>query len=105
MSKQSINAAIRKAKIRDDYTCLVCGRGHSTRHTVNGSHLLPRRNPFKLSRPDDPDQIMTLCWKCDQGKGGYDTIHSVDGKIKWLIAKGIRVKIFLERLKKITGRD
>lgn len=57
----SIEAAIRKAKKRDRYKCIICGRGHETGNTVDGSHLFVRNCSYPRYHADDPDHIFTAC--------------------------------------------
>ena len=68
-----IRAAIRDAKLRDQWRCRRCGR---IEHLC-GSHVAPRN----VQTPDDPAGIVTLCAYCDRE---FDAIHDLPARAEWL---------------------
>jgi hypothetical protein len=52
---------------RDGYRCRICGAAASDGPHVklNVDHIIPKIN----GGTDDPDNLWTLCWQCNIGKG------------------------------------
>lgn len=56
---KEIEAAILKAKQRDEYKCRKCGLENKSNH---GAHLIGRNVPYKKNDPTNPKYIITLCF-------------------------------------------
>jgi hypothetical protein len=53
---------------RDKWTCRSCGRSAKDGVTLHVDHIVPR----SLGGADDPDNLQTLCRKCNIGKSNRD---------------------------------
>lgn len=58
-----------KAKDRDNWTCLHCGRSKEQGYQMHGSHIYPEG--VYLSMSAEVDNILTLCAKCHVGGGAW----------------------------------
>ncbi len=92
-------AAIVTAKRRDNFRCVVCGRGHEHGIQVDGAHLLPRNNPDPANDPTNPNYIMTMC---REHHLQYDYIKLDASRITWLSRHGLHE--YAERLKSMIQR-
>src|SRR3990167_7895746 len=63
--KKCVAWAKTKAKERDGWKCLHCGRTKEQGWQMHGSHILPEGTYISMSA--DPENILTLCAKCHTG--------------------------------------
>ena len=90
-----IHSAMNMAKVRDGYTCKVCGRAKIDGHVIIGSHLFPRN----VQDPADSKLIVSLCFWCDKQ---FDSIHNLRKRAQWLRDHGLSK--FADRMAKLDGR-
>ena len=81
------DAAMFRAKQRDDWKCVVCGQGREQDVPVEGAHLLVRRFPFPRWRQDNEEFIPTLCTPHHRE---YDKDHDPIKKAAWWFEKGLK---------------
>jgi hypothetical protein len=49
---------------RDNYRCVKCGASQSSDNQLEVDHI----HPVAKSGGNEPENLQTLCWKCNQGK-------------------------------------
>lgn len=60
--KKCVAIAKERAKQRDNYTCVRCGRSKNNGNQMHGSHIYPEGTYIGMSA--DWDNIITLCYLC-----------------------------------------
>ena len=84
---KEINRAIAKAKKRDNYRCLLCGRGESTGDSVDGAHIASRNGSHGID-PRDAGLILTLC---REHHIQYDSLSLMVTRRAWLERRGLEM--------------
>jgi predicted restriction endonuclease len=65
----SIQVSLRyKILKRDEYKCRICGRSANDGARLEVDHIFPRAKGGK----DNPENLWTLCFDCNRGKGTQD---------------------------------
>lgn len=89
--KLTIDQAIEIAKQRDakandgESACVICGNSQQDGWSMAGAHLFVRRCPFPRYAPNDPDFILTMCFRCH---ATMDAIKNHSQRAKFLKDRG-----------------
>lgn len=84
--KLTVDEAIAEAKERDGNRCVICNRSKEDGWSMAGAHLFVRRCPFPRYAPNDPDMIITLCFRCH---AEMDAIKNHSQRAKFLREAGV----------------
>jgi len=95
--KERIDKAMIRAKERANYQCENPNCTNKSYIAVIGSHIKRRKTSNPHYRPDDPNDILCLCQKCDSE---YDSINKDILRVEWLERNGFTKQA--EKLRKTS---